>query len=212
MTRYSAEELERQFRNAGRARQGNKKFANDAGYWSGGACDWGGCHNLKNDCETLAKAFNQMENLREIKKDLQKCTSSQEYEAKKSNYIRKCEGILDGLKTKTNSNSSIFNVCIIWQDEAMDKHVISKLKSFTTPLTNPSRGPIYIFLPTACCGDHPNCFAADSFKIKWYRFLSGPLSFDKSFISLMAADNANLISSTVKSNISFSYKLNKYEL
>jgi len=68
-----------------------------------------------------------MENLREIKKDLQKCTSSQEYEAKKSNYIRKCEGILDGLKTKTNSNSSIFNVCIIWQDEAMDKHVISKL-------------------------------------------------------------------------------------
>src|SRR6185369_17799990 len=75
-----------------------------------------------------------MESLREIKEELKKCTSKSEYDAKKNNYIRKCEESLRGLQEKTTS-SSMFGVCIIWSDEGMDKHVISKLSSFQKDLT-----------------------------------------------------------------------------
>ncbi|CAG8754123.1 11460_t:CDS:2 [Gigaspora margarita] len=102
---YNTEELERQFKNLG------------------------GSHNLHEDCETLTKSFNKMESLREIKEELKKCTNKSEYDAKKKNYIRKCEESLRGLKEKTTS-SSMFGICIIWSDEGMNKHVISKLNSF----------------------------------------------------------------------------------
>ncbi|WNE40232.1 MAG: hypothetical protein GBAus27B_000299 [Mycoplasmataceae bacterium] len=128
MTQYKATELERVFKNAGRARKSKKEFSNDAGYWEGGRCNWGGSHNLKEDCETLAKSLGKMESLGEIKRELEKCTDKDEYEAKKVNYIRKCQETLTGLQTKTSSSSSIFGICIIWTDEAMDKHVISKLE------------------------------------------------------------------------------------
>ena len=67
---YNLEELERQFKNAGRSRKGRKKYANDANYWDGGRCEWGGGHNLREDCQTLMGSFNKMENLREIKEEL----------------------------------------------------------------------------------------------------------------------------------------------
>jgi len=53
-----------------------------------------------------------MESLRDIKEELKKCTSKSEYDAKKSNYIRKCEESLRGLQEKTASNS-MFGVCCI---------------------------------------------------------------------------------------------------
>lgn len=131
---YEAETLERQFRNLGGSRRGRKKYANDAGYWTGGHCNWGGSHTLKEDCKTLASSFTKVGNLKDIQEDLKKCTSKSEYDAKKANYIRKCEEGLRGLQEKTAS-SSMFGVCCIWSDEAMDKHVISKLNSFQTSLT-----------------------------------------------------------------------------
>ncbi|CAI2188449.1 1676_t:CDS:2 [Funneliformis geosporum] len=62
-----------------------------------------------------------MESLREIKEQLKACTSNQEYEAKKSNYIRKCEEVLQGLQVQTSSSSSMFGICIIWADQATNK-------------------------------------------------------------------------------------------
>jgi hypothetical protein len=128
MGKYTVTELERAFKNAGRARKSKKEFANDATYWEGGHCNWGGSHNLREDCETLAKSFNKMETLGEIKKELEKCTSKDEYETKKTNYIRKCEETLRGLQTQTSASSSMFGICIVWSHEAMDKHVASKLE------------------------------------------------------------------------------------
>ena len=132
---YTAEQLERNFKDLSRIRKG-KEYENDAGYWTGGRCDWGGNHNLKEDCETLSKAFNKMESLREIKDELKKCTNKSEYNAKKANYIRKCEELISGLQAKTSSSSSMFGICIIWSDEAMDKHVISKLEIIRSSLVN----------------------------------------------------------------------------
>lgn len=130
---YTAQEIEKQFRNLGRSRKGRKKYSNDAEYWDGGQCNWGGCHNLEKDCQTLAGSFSKMESLREIKEELKKCTNKSEYDAKKSNYIRKCEESLSGLQKKSAS-SSMFGVCCIWSDEGMDKHVISKLENFSNDL------------------------------------------------------------------------------
>jgi len=53
-----------------------------------------------------------MESLGEIKEELKKCNSKSEYDAKKANYIRKCEESLRGLQEKSAS-SSMFGVCII---------------------------------------------------------------------------------------------------
>lgn len=131
---YNAGEIEKQFRDLGRSRKGRKKYANDASYWDGGRCNWGGGHSLREDCQTLAGSFGKMESLRDIKEELKKCTSKSEYDAKKNNYIRKCEESLRGLQEKSAS-SSMFGICIIWSDEGMDKHVISKLNNFSNDLT-----------------------------------------------------------------------------
>jgi hypothetical protein len=53
-----------------------------------------------------------MESLREIKEELKKCTNKSEYDAKKTNYIRKCEESLKGLQEKTGS-TSMFGICCI---------------------------------------------------------------------------------------------------
>ncbi|RHZ35673.1 hypothetical protein [endosymbiont GvMRE of Glomus versiforme] len=126
MVKYSVEKLEKDFKDAGRSRKGKNKFKNDAGYWTGGACNWGGSHNLKEDCETLLNSLNEMESLREIKAELEKCTNNQEYEAKKTNYIRKCEKSINNLQT--TSTTSMFGICIVWSLEAMDKHILSKIE------------------------------------------------------------------------------------
>ncbi|CAJ0831416.1 15994_t:CDS:2, partial [Entrophospora sp. SA101] len=62
------------------------------------------CH-LKEDCQTLTGSFNKLESLREIKEELKKCTNKSEYDAKKGNYIRKCEESLRGLQEKSASSS-----------------------------------------------------------------------------------------------------------
>ncbi len=83
MTKYSATELEKAFMKVARIRYG-KKYANDAGYWTGGRCEWGGSHNLSEDCQTFASGFNKIISLRDIKEELKKCTSKSEYDAKKT--------------------------------------------------------------------------------------------------------------------------------
>ena len=128
MAIYTTEELVRSFQKVARIRKGNKNFANDAGYWDGGRCEWGGSHNLKEDCETIANSFNKINSLKEIKEELQKCTSKNEYDIKKSNYIRKCDEILSGLQMKTGSASSMFWICIIWNHKDTNKTVESKVK------------------------------------------------------------------------------------
>ena len=109
---YDTKELERQFKNLGRSRRGRKEHADDAGYWTGGRCNWGGSHNLSEDCQAFANGFNKISSLRDIKEELKKCTSKSEYDAKKNNYIRQCDEALSGLNTNTSS-SSMFGVCCI---------------------------------------------------------------------------------------------------
>ncbi|CAI2161596.1 13875_t:CDS:2 [Funneliformis geosporum] len=114
MVRYDAKTLENQFKSAAsmrikRKEKGNQDYANDAGYWEGGACNWGGSHNLRGDCETLTRSFSKIDELKNTEKELTDCTSEQEFIATKSRLTRQAEEIIEGLQVKTGNSSSMFD-------------------------------------------------------------------------------------------------------
>lgn len=138
MSRYDAKTLELQFKLAAalrirKAKRKNSEYAKDAKYWEGGACNWGGSHNLKEDCQTIAKSFNKIDDLKNTKKELESCTSEQEFESTKSRFIRQAEELELGLVSKTGASSSMFGICIIWAE--YNSFLDSKLK----PLRNEIR-------------------------------------------------------------------------
>jgi len=135
---YSAEELEAELKNAALTRiarksRGNKDFKKDSGYWTGGACDWGGSHNLKEDCQRLIRNFNKLDGLKNVEQELRKCTSEQEFNSVKSRSIRQAEELERGLQEKLNSSgnaNSVFGICIIWDDyKDLTNNRISLLQS-----------------------------------------------------------------------------------
>ncbi|RHZ37050.1 hypothetical protein [endosymbiont GvMRE of Glomus versiforme] len=127
MKGYSAQEIERLFSRAGRTRP-KSKSSGDAGYWTGGHCNYGASHNLHEDCETLARGFANIESLGNIKDVLKQCTSEVEFNSKKNDFVRRCEEAINGLRPHIGAHSSMFGICIIWGEEAMDKHVEKVIK------------------------------------------------------------------------------------
>ena len=93
---------------------GNSAFKNDAGYWQGGRCEWGGTHKLDEDAEVLAKFFNSIAN---ISKDIDKIRLSANEEIFKSNkqqLISKLQSLIS--KCQVTSATSVGGICIIWND------------------------------------------------------------------------------------------------
>jgi len=127
--KFTAEELENYFKKTALSRiikksKGNKKYEKDAGYWTGGKCNWGGSHNLKEDCETLVRNLNKLDDLKTAKKELESCTSSQEFESVKQRLIRQAEELERGLQAKIDytaddnrsKSNSVFGICVIWDN------------------------------------------------------------------------------------------------
>ena len=118
---YKAEELETRFKKAATSRMsqkkaGKKEYENDADYWDGGRCNWGGAHNLKEDCETLGKFFTGITELRNARKELINFNNQQEFEKNKQSLLTKTAEAINGLNMKTSNSTSIAGVCIIWND------------------------------------------------------------------------------------------------
>ena len=136
MPKYDTKTLQRQFKSAAslriRKKERGKDYTRDAGYWDGGLCDWGGKHNLTKDCETIAQGFSKLEELKVVEKELQKCTSEQEFNATKSRLARQAEEIERGLQVRTGAASSMFGICIIWAD--YDTFLESKLRPLRSEL------------------------------------------------------------------------------
>lgn len=121
MAKYTATELEKLFKSAAslriaRKNKGKKEYEGDAGYWTGGRCEWGGSHNLREDCETIAQGLGKLEELKTAETELQQSTSEQEFNSIKSRLIRQTEELEKDLQMKTGSTSSMFGICIIWSD------------------------------------------------------------------------------------------------
>jgi len=124
MTRYdNAKLIETEFKRAAISRisqkkSGNSAFANDAGYWDGGRCNWGAAHNLVEDCEKLAEFFGGITELRNCRKELLTFNNQEEFNKSKQALLEKVNEAINNLQMRTSNNSSIGGVCIIWESFA----------------------------------------------------------------------------------------------
>lgn len=137
MPKYTVDYLYNEFSQLAGMRT-DSKYANDAGYWTGGRCDWGGSHNLREDCGTLAKGFEKMESLdgKQITDELTNTANKGEFDFKKSTLLQKINEISSGLQARTGYSSSMFGVCIIWADQAMSPYVENKMQDCRRSLEN----------------------------------------------------------------------------
>lgn len=133
MVKYDEETLEKTFKSAAslrirRKEKGDDRYSGDAGYWEGGRCNWGGSHNLSEDCHTIAEAFRKIASLKDASKELKECTSKEEFDAKKWEISQRAREAADGLQIRTGYASSMFGICIIWADYS--SFLESKIKPF----------------------------------------------------------------------------------
>jgi len=121
MTGYTTEDLKIKFERVAAIRisqkkRGDERYKNDAGYWDGGRCAYGGAHNLQEDCERLAKFFSGITELKNTRKDLLKFNNRTEFEKNQQNLLTKAKQAINGLQMKTGANTSVGGICIIWND------------------------------------------------------------------------------------------------
>ena len=93
-----------------------EKISGDGGYWYGGRCEWGGAHNLQEDCQTLAKFFTKTSELKNTRRKLTSFENKEDFENLKRDLILQCNTSIAGLQTQTGANTSVGGVCIIWDD------------------------------------------------------------------------------------------------
>ena len=70
-------------------------------------------HNLSQDCHTLEKFIQKIDDLKTASKELKESTSKEEFEAIKSRLVRQSEEIERNLQSKTGANTSVGGICII---------------------------------------------------------------------------------------------------
>ena len=109
----SAEQIKNQFFAFASSQRAGKE-SGDAGYWTGGRCNWGGSHNLTEDCEALAKFANSIANIGDEKQNLTLAINEQEFNNKKQQLVNKLQNCIS--KCQTSSTSSVASVCCIWDD------------------------------------------------------------------------------------------------
>jgi len=121
MPRYTTEEIKAIFTRSAsirisQKRRGDEHYKKDAGYWDDGRCEYGGAHNLKEDCERLANFFAKITELRNARKELLNFNNQTEFEKNKQELLNKTGHFINGLQMKTGTNTSVGGVCIIWDD------------------------------------------------------------------------------------------------
>ncbi|CAG8623187.1 825_t:CDS:2, partial [Diversispora eburnea] len=70
----------------------------------GGRCEYGGAHNSREDCQTLAKFFEDISGLRNAQKDLINFNSREEFESNKQTLLNKTNQAISGLNMKTGDD------------------------------------------------------------------------------------------------------------
>lgn len=118
---YNAQKIEQLFVQTAslrisQKRSGDSRYTGDAGYWDGGRCNYGGAHNLREDCETLGKLFDGITELKNTRQELTKFDNQEEFEKSKQNLLNKTNQAINNLKMNTGGSTSVGGVCIIWDD------------------------------------------------------------------------------------------------
>lgn len=102
------------FANAENRRKAGDKAHGDAGYWNNGRCNWGGTHNLQEDCEALAQFFNRTASITDDINEIKLSANEQTFNQRKQAIIAKVKE-LSG-KCQVSNSYSIANICCIWND------------------------------------------------------------------------------------------------
>lgn len=111
--------------NAASRRQAGDKANGDATYWTEGRCNWGGNHNLLEDCDTLAQWANNVVSTQYDAQELTLAINEQEFNQKKQALVNKFQDCIN--KCQISDSWSIGNICCIWNDY---------FGSFVAPFTN----------------------------------------------------------------------------
>lgn len=109
----SAEQIKNQFFAFASSQRAGKE-SGDAGYWTGGCCNWGGSHNLIEDCQTLANFANGIANIGDEKQNLTLAVNEQEFNNKKQQLVNKLQECIS--KCQASDSYSVASVCCIWND------------------------------------------------------------------------------------------------
>jgi hypothetical protein len=91
-----------------------QKISGDAGYWTGGRCEWGGSHNLQEDCERLAEFFTSIANISEDIDKIKLSANEETFNSNKQQLISKFQGLIG--KCQVSNSYSVASVCCIWND------------------------------------------------------------------------------------------------
>lgn len=102
------------FTNTQARRQAGDKASGDATYWTEGRCNWGGSHNLLEDCQTLATWANNIVSTQHDVQELTLAINEQEFNTRKQTLINKYQDCIN--KCQISSSCSIGNICCIWND------------------------------------------------------------------------------------------------
>ena len=114
-------------------RKKRDKESGDAGYWTGGKCNWGGSHNLQEDCEELAKFFNNANSIADDVNEIKLAANEEIFNQKKQALISKIKNL--NSKCNVTSTYSVANVCCIWNDY-FGSFLKQFLETFSTKLAN----------------------------------------------------------------------------
>lgn len=98
---------------ATRRQKGDKSYG-DADYWREGRCNWGGNHNLMEDCQTLATWANNVVSVESDSQELTLALNEQEFNLKKQQLVSKIQDCIN--KCQVSDAWSIGNICCIWND------------------------------------------------------------------------------------------------
>ena len=101
---YTAQSIEEVFTRIASIRIG-EKISGDGGYWYGGRCEWGGAHNLQEDCQTLGKLFDGITELKNTRQELTKFDNQQKFEKSKQNLFNKTSQAISNLKMNTGGST-----------------------------------------------------------------------------------------------------------
>lgn len=125
------EDLKRRFFSEASERQA-KKISNDATYWAGGRCEWGGSHNLDEDIDVLASFFNSLAKVDDDISEIKLSANEQIFIQRKQALVSKIQGLIN--RCRVTESTSIGGICIIWND-FFGRFLKKYLDRFSTRLT-----------------------------------------------------------------------------
>lgn len=134
---FDKEAIKLAFRSQTAGRKFDSRYKNDAGYFSGGRCEWGAGHSFDEDVQKLVGTFNKVAEMSGAIASLKECSNSEEFLSHKNALLAKCNQAINemNLTTIENEVGGYSGLCIIWEDYTAT-FLSPYITAFTSDLRN----------------------------------------------------------------------------